>query len=528
MTSGETRSVLESLAVALTRTGVDGLSFSDRQIARSSRLVADGPDGSVLFSLPIFQHWFAAQAILAGDVPAAEVVADVLSFNRWRWAAAVAALSAPGAEAVDDLLGTWVAGNPGAAAWVINEAFSGHRDWRTEGDEDLDAETSGARLLRALRTWTKSLGPLADGVLPSPVVQGPVGLGVTVSGHRIDVAFSTSRPAADYVTEVPPGVHPLLPVPVPDWLPWISGGAPEGDAWPWTMVRNMIAKATLKKLSNDPFLGAPDGIWVQERRFDFARRLLGRGSLFHGDLPADEVRKRAAETFDAVGRDRDARISVSGSGTYSGAELEDLVSWIDATAAVQVGWHLPEEDVPHPAGGWVWDFYSPQRLMEFEVEVYGRACEAYDEALAHSFARLGWSMPTSAFAPFGVILEVRYDGAARRGAEPGLTVMRVPMALMPQIVPSGPEAIWSASGRAVVTQTKRETAADRERHSATLETTRSWLAEQNREPISGLGWMNTGAHDMRNVRPASSVAASWLWNDLKSLGLGTGTFPQLR
>jgi Phage integrase family len=219
VTSGETRSVLESLAVALTRTGVDGLSFSDRQIARSSRLVADGPDGSVLFSLPIFQHWFAAQAILAGDVPAAEVVADVLSFNRWRWAAAVAALSAPGAEAVEDLLGTWVAGNPGAAAWVINEAFSGHRDWRTEGDEDLDAETSGARLLRALRTWTKSLGPLADGVLPSPVVQGPVGLGVTVSGHRIDVAFSTSRPAADYVTEVPPGVHPLLPVPVPDWLP---------------------------------------------------------------------------------------------------------------------------------------------------------------------------------------------------------------------------------------------------------------------------------------------------------------------
>jgi hypothetical protein len=167
-------------------------------------------------------------------------------------------------------------------------------------------------------------------------------------------------------------------------------------------------------------------------------------------------------------------------------------------------------------------------LSSDEVEVYGRACEAYDEALAHSFARLGWSMPTSAFAPFGVILEVRYDGAARRGAEPGLTVMRVPMALMPQIVPSGPEAIWSASGRAVVTQTKRETAADRERHSATLETTRSWLAEQNREPISGLGWMNTGAHDMRNVRPASSVAASWLWNDLKSLGLGTGTFPQLR
>ncbi len=528
VTSAETRSVLETLAVALTRTGGDGLPFSNRQIARSSRLVADGPNGSVLFSLPIFQHWFAAQAILTGEVPAAEVVADALSFNRWRWAAAVTALSAPGAEAVDNLLRTWVAGNPGAAAWVINAAFSGHRDWRTEDDEDLDAKTSGARLLQALRTWTDALGPLADGVLPLPVVQGPVGLGVTVSGHRINVAFSTSRPAVDYVTEVPPGIHPLLPVPAPDWLPWISGGAPEGDAWPWTMVRNMIAKATLKKLSNDPFLGAPDGVWVQERRLDLARRLLGRGSLFHGHLPADELKKRAAETFDAVGRDRNARISFSGSATYSGAELEDLVAWIDATAPVQVVSHLPQQDVPHPAGGWVWDSYSPQRLMEFEVEVYGRGCKGYDEALAYSFARLGWSMPGSAFAPFGVVLELAYDDAARRGTAPGLTAMRVPMALMPQFAPSGPEAVWSASGRAVIIRTRRERAADSERYSLSLETVRSWLAEQNREPIGGLGWTNTVASDMSNVRPASSVAAHWLWNDLQRLGLAAGTFPQLR
>jgi len=253
-----------------------------------------------------------------------------------------------------------------------------------------------------LRTWTDALGPLANGVLPSPVVQGPVGLGVTVSGHRINVAFSTSRPAVDNVTEVPAGVHPLLPAPVPDWWPWISGGAPEGDAWPWTMVRNMIARATLKQLSNDPFLGSPDGIWVQERRFDLARRVLGRGSLFHGNLPVDEVRQRAADAFDAVGRDRGARISFSGSAAYSGAELEDLGLWLDATEPTLVVSHLPEEDVPRPASGWVWNFYSPQRLMEFEVEVYGRACEAYDEAEAHAFARLGWSMPSSAHAPFGL------------------------------------------------------------------------------------------------------------------------------
>lgn len=121
VTSIDTRSVLTAMAVALTRTASDGLSFSDRQIARSSRLVADAPDGTARFSLPIFQHWFAAQALLSGDVPAGEVVANVTDFNRWRWGAAIAALSANSPSAVDDLLGTWVAGNPGAAAWISQD-----------------------------------------------------------------------------------------------------------------------------------------------------------------------------------------------------------------------------------------------------------------------------------------------------------------------------------------------------------------------------------------------------------------------
>lgn len=430
---------------------------------------------------------------------------------------------------MDNLLQTWVAGNPGAAAWIISEAFSGHRDWRTEGDETLDVNTSGARLLLALRTWTDALGSLADGLLPSPVVRGPIALGVTVSGHRIDVAFSTSQAPADYVTEVPAGVHPLLsPGAVPNWRPWFSGGAPQGQAWPWTMVKNQIASATVKKLSDDPFLGTPGGIWVQERRFDLARSVLDKGSLFHGNLVASEVRQRVSEAFDYVGRDRGARISITGSTTYLAAELDDLGSWLDTTKVAHVASYLPEKDVPSPASEWVWNSYSPRKLMEFEAEVYGRACKAYDEAVSHAFARLGWSMPGTAYAPFGVLLEFRFDRGARLGDIPGLTLLRVPMSLISNIAPTGGEVIWSATGRAVAVQAHGEQSADWERHSAALETVRSWLAEQNREPIDGPSVVRTGPDDMSNRRPASSVAARWLYDDLKSLGLGTGTFPQLR
>lgn len=528
VTSSETRAVLESLAVMLTRTGRDELSFSDRQIARSSRLTAGGPEGSVLFSLPIFQHWFAAQAILSGDVPAAEVVADGRSFGRWRWAAAVAAITQTDCAKVDELLGTWVSGNPGAAAWIIREAFSDHRDFRTEDDEDLDAATSGERLLRALRTWTEALGPLAPGLLPEPLVRGPVGLGVTVSGPRINIAFSASEPPDDYVTDVPPGVHPLASTASHDWLPWLSGAAQRGQAWPWTMVRDRIAQQTSRKLSEDPFLGDPGGVWVQERRFDLARHLLGRGRLFHGSLPADEVRARAVGAFDLVGW---GRISFGRSAEYSGRELDELVLWLDTMAPTAVVSHLPEADVSYPASTWAWDFYSPQRLMEFEAEVYGRACDAYDEALAHSFARLGWSMPSSVLAPFGVILHLhlqRDDSARTDWGGVGVTLTRLPMALLSELAPTASEATWSSNRRAVIARTSPERTNEEKYFTGVLEHARRWLAMQGREPVGGLGWSSTIADQMSDARPSSTVAAHWLWDDLKSIGLGSGTFPQLR
>jgi hypothetical protein len=204
-----------------------------------------------------------------------------------------------------------------------------------------------------------------------------------------------------------------------------------------------------------------------------------------------------------------------------------LIAWIDSTAPVEVVSHLPDGDIPQPAGGLVWNFYSPQRLMEFEVEVYARACEAYDEALVNSFVRLGWSMSNSAIAPFGVVLEMRHDGDDQVGRSAGLTAMRVPTALLAELATQGPETIWAASRRAVITPTGRERAADRERYDASFERIRAWLAEQNREQRVALVWTTTGADDMSNVRPASSLAAEWLWADLKSVGLGNGVGPNL-
>ena len=126
-----------------------------------------------------------------------------------------------------------------------------------------------------------------------------------------------------------------------------------------------------------------------------------------------------------------------------------MISWIDTETPRDVTWHLPEADIKSPSGPFIWDLYSPQRLVEFELEVYSRACEAYDEALAHSFSRLGWAMPSSALAPFGVVLELQREPEGLRHIR-GLTVMRAPMPILADIAGSGRDVKWSASRRAVV------------------------------------------------------------------------------
>jgi hypothetical protein len=527
ITTAETHTVLTALAVNLTSGDTDGLTFGHRQTVRSSRLGADGPGGTVRFSLPILQHWFAAQAILAGTVTPEDVLADRRSFLRWRWAAAVAALSAPSTNTLDTLVGCWITANPGAAAWILREAFGEGRHWRQPGDDALDPTHSRQRLLTALRTWSDALGDLSRHVLFGVQAHQPVKLGVTVNGTRLDVAVSEDQVESDTVVDVPPDVHPFMQSGPPGWWPLFSGGAPHGHAWPWLFIRDRIADATLKTLERATDLGADEGIWVQEERYATACALLGRGGIFTADLPADDIRRKIQELFDlSGGPDAPTLFHLQGRRGATDADLRDLLEHLDKSGATVLPASVPPADVTNPGTGWVWSFYSREQLARLEVEVYGRACEAYDEVLARAFTCFGWSLPSSGLAPFGIVLFLEDPPEGSNMPTPSLTAARIPMPLLPHLAPQGPGTIWSQNGRAVMT-----TSPERVEHEtlvALMETTIEWLAAQGAEVFGGYGWNSTVATDMSKKRPASDLAAGWLHDDLKTLGLSGGTFPQLQ
>ncbi|MFJ4998947.1 hypothetical protein ACIP5T_12395 [Microbacterium sp. NPDC088619] len=151
--------LLVQAAVALVTNGgtSDSLTFQERQKIRTTRLIT-GSDSCAEFTLPIFQQWFAAQALLSQDGLLTEAISGPSSFDRWRWSMSIAGLSAPTADAFDAFAQTILQANPGAAAWVL-EQVSSARGWpNRKANQFVDPSTAGARILHATRMWINATG----------------------------------------------------------------------------------------------------------------------------------------------------------------------------------------------------------------------------------------------------------------------------------------------------------------------------------------------------------------------------------
>jgi len=180
----------------------------------------------------------------------------------------------------------------------------------------------------------------------------------------------------------------------------------------------------------------------------------------------------------------------------------------------------------------VWDLYSPEALMRFIAEAYGSACIAYDEALQTVFSNFAWSFGAGAAGPFGFLLDMAYGNAGIAGGNsPLLTSIRLPLDLLRECTEQDPALSVSPTGRAAIRLIGDSGSSHRgpDRYQPLLGRAAEWAANRDPGGFWSPGWIgNSIADHMTKARPASDIAAQWIWGDLKLLGLAKGTFPQLR
>jgi hypothetical protein len=525
--SREMYAAMEKAAVELTRSGgfSDGLSFQERQLVITTRLVVLSREGGpIRFALPIFEQWFAAEVLTKDDSVLADGLAGPEQFDRWRWVLAIALLGADVALC-DQLMSAALNLNPGAGAWLIQQVASRQRAWGDDTGPDLDPIESRARMLVATRSWLNALGDLAPEVLPVHHHEDPFRLGVDVDGRRLE--FSWADPGvADEVVSLPPGLHPFLPPP-PGWQGFFSSNAGDGTLWPWVVLRDRVAQGTLNALENLGEIGPADGVWRQEYRYMAARNLTGIGTFRNPPISRAAVLAKVEVMLGSAMGDRRARFRV-GRIAYTYDELEHFQSWLKS-GVDDVESPLPVPDIDPPGASHITDMYSPTRMNEFCAEMLGQGLQAYDELADSLFGKFGWSLGKTAGGPLGAVGTVDFSRSDPFG--PGLTYRVMPLDLIAEYLEPLAGFVVSANGRAAIHPDQavwpgRSAAADREHR---WEQLTSWLAARPAVgPFASSAYSeNATVIECQHVRPASLFAAQAIYQDLKRLSLGTGTFPQL-
>lgn len=525
--SNEIFAVLITLSVSLTSSNgtSDGLGFRERELAVATRLVARTDDGSVAFALPIFEQWFAAQALLNDRAPLEESTANPRAFDRWRWVLAIAVMSGTPNQ-VDDIIGACLHMNVGAGAWLVQQVAQGrqHTLSTVTTPPITGSAEVGTRLLRSARSWIDAAGTLAPNVLPIDDGASPIRLGARMDGNRLSWAWSAECGVTDEVVILPPHVHPLTPS--LDWRARQSGVLPAGRAWPWEILRDDVARQVLPLLESPQIPTADGGIWQHEARYRTARIVANVGSALHPPLEREGLLRRIVAFMERMGDNLTRSTLANGPGSIVGRQALDLYEWLSVQSFSHFERPAPAPDLDPIDGRYASGFYSDECLLRFVAEVFGNACLAYEELADSLFGAFGWSLGANACRPLGFVgaLTLRSE----RQTAPVLDYAQLPLELLQAEIRHEPRLVVSESGRAAISEQAPDDSQGLMWGRRYWDDTRAWMdAHLIESPFRSL---HTGSAvvDLNGDRPASQVAAHWIWDDLKALSLASGTFPRLK
>jgi hypothetical protein len=520
--------IFTKLAVNLTDTNgtQDGLSFFQRGVAVSTTLVTKTPYGGVQFSLPIFEQWFSAQALINGDRRIDETLFTPSSFDRWRWAIAVATLGGD-VEFSNNTVEACLTANPGIGAWIIDQVASKRSYWGRGDDSDLNQVEAQIMIARAARTWIQSIGSIAPNFFPVDRHLDPFRLGVRVNKRQMFLGWTSQSGPDDEVVELPEETT-FFPPYKNGWIPAHLGVVPPGNLWAWSFFKDTVANNMLELLNTSATLGSSTGMWRTEYWYKVARLVYGESSLAHVPLKKadtlsiinDFLEMRTPEGIPFTGFHINGR-------QFTAQTLIDLRAWLTLQSFSEFVRPLPRPDRA-TATRWVRELYSPKRTVEYCAEVFGNACEIYEDLMETDFSRFDWTLSSWAAGPFCVLGVAIVPSGDQFYDEPVFHYHLVPFPLFETL--RTPDMLVSTNGRAAVALAAKgssESNHDRiEYLNHTYEQVRQW---GTRERVNGPFWSLfevSTAVDFTGNRPASEVAARWIANDLKRVSLFNGTSPQ--
>ncbi|BDE00697.1 hypothetical protein MFTT_47900 [Mycolicibacterium fortuitum subsp. fortuitum] len=461
---------------------VDPESFVDFDVAarlRESPFLTESAHG-LSFSLATFEQWFAARAVLEGSVSVDDILNGLPSFDRWKYVFSMV-LAAGEPSRVDPVMARIARWNPGAIAWVINDAESSELG-RFRSDSSTGSQHEMAYRLRfALEAILDGLGPLAMAFTPLsfPGVESlpDLSLGLEFGGGRVHTTWLASNRSSGRV--LPPVIDASVDFSTDGSFAIETAEMPATRNWVWTTARNILASDLSEQLTSLAIRLASQHEGIVRREVeDLSRRLESTG-------PND---------LDELGR-----------GLYGNI--------------------YPLPDVPPGPTGW--PSFSLEAVANRVRAVVASAIQCYLEICETVAPRFGDTLAHKGLMPFEYYADMSYRGPGSGGpfslgpAEPGIRWLLRPVGTP---LPNGQRRGENSVNMTVNDeQRSQEILDDRQTFGdAYFE----YIANvPGLRPFADSFSLSTGRFDIIDKKPATHIAIGWFWDDLKNLKWVEGQKP---
>ncbi|REG35712.1 hypothetical protein ATI61_10280 [Archangium gephyra] len=482
---------------------------------------------SLIFSLPIIEQYFGAQALLDGLIQPDWALESMESLERWRYAF-VLATALGGWDKVSNLLEKLATRHLGTAIWITTEAVSEH----ASKDDSLPTLPVGIecarRLRRALTTWMTELP-----VSKLTRLARPNGSAHTVAarseGSRLTASMKNddAESAEADIIELPVNIHSFNNIDQ-SWFLLRSAHAPSAEAgWPWRWALQWIDTEVEQLLKQEALPVQPNSSARAEQRWAVAKWLLNRGGeLLHRPLPADQLKATAENLLNGLSNEPwRTKIHITGRMTIHTEALQQIVSELVAEgesssdSLLHRPWAVPDNSTPR--NQWISSLYTDETLRLLVEQVYQAALDIHNELVTTWFPNLQDALSWSAARPFRLdgLLEISYGNNAWED-NPGLDYRIQPL-------PNGERtiAVVKIGSKQDIMALRRDVAHELEDKIKSSEFLRWHPASPPGIRLSALSsWTSTVLHVFGDT-PATDLAYEWLWNDLHDLRLIRSTPP---
>ncbi len=362
-----------------------------------SRLVVE-QEGVLAFPLPILAEWFAAQSLSHGSPQPEDLASDGRRLERWRFAL-VTAVATSGHDAVSRILRPIVQNDPALASQIVEGALSGsHMGQETPLPP---ARECGEQIRAAMEAWVNAVGPLAGLIAPLRPDDRLRPFGLYVQGRRLTTSWHAGQADLPEVTDL--SIHSEAFGDVRRFG-YRSGTPARQPAWSWGWALDELVQRLSYVLQRRQ-LPVEEGPLARESVWQTALTIVGRGTLSPRPIPLAKLESAIAQLPDRGTLIRSGRrLDVPG---WDVALLINEVERLKAEGAHELTDPWPTADRDLAGGGWIWDMYTPERMLERASAVYSGALEGYSRMVEKWFPSLAPRLRIAATLPARLIGDIK-------------------------------------------------------------------------------------------------------------------------